>query len=319
MKISVIIPTHNRPDLISKCLDALLCQQSPPDMEIMVVSDGPDAATGRVIAAKNSNLIRHLELERHRGPAAARNHGVQHSSGQLILFTDDDTIPSRDWCAAFWREYLRHDNNFIAFTGDVQVPHTIPPTDYELNTSRLETAEFVTANCAVTRPAFVLCGGFDEAFFMAWREDSDLHFRLLKCGVPIIKCPEARVMHPVRDAPWNISLRSEKKNMFNALLYKRHPALYTKKVGNRPKWHYYTAIVAALLAVSGLVLKIPKLWLPSFIIWISIIMLFTWRRVQPTVKSPRHIVQMLVTSALIPFYSIFWKLYGAFKFKKLLW
>src|SRR5205085_6758012 len=50
--------------------------------------------------------------------------------------------------------------------------------------------------------------GFDERFTSAWREDSDLHFRLLEQEACIRKVPEAVVVHPVRPAPWAES-RSE--------------------------------------------------------------------------------------------------------------
>lgn len=318
MKISIVIPTYNRPNLLNRCLSSLLTQDIGPEYEIIVVSDGLDEASQKAIAAFGSKVIKHFELETHKGPAAARNLGVQKSSGELIMFTDDDTLPTDTWANAFWNCYQRHGDHFVAFVGRVLVPLTERPTDYELNISGLESAEFVTANCAITRDAFEVSGGFDESFTMAWREDSDLHFKLIKCAIPIIKCPEAEVRHPVRKSSWNVSLASEKKNMFNALLYKRHPELYSEKVEKKPKWNYYVMIVAALIALYGIVLGKKQLWQPAIIIWLSVVVLFTLKRVWQTKKTPGHILQMFVTSALIPFYSVFWKLYGSVKFKKLL-
>ena len=48
-------------------------------------------------------------------------------------------------------------------------------------------AEFVTANCFCRREVLEAVGGFDERFTAAWREDSDLHFRLLDTGGTIVR------------------------------------------------------------------------------------------------------------------------------------
>lgn len=63
-------------------------------------------------------------------------------------------------------------------------------------------------------------GGFDERFRMAWREDSDLHFRSLERSYKLGHAPMAKVIHPVRPARWGISVHEQRKSMFNALLYK---------------------------------------------------------------------------------------------------
>jgi len=46
MQISVVVPTYHRPDLLSKCLQALVAQQfDRNEYEIIIVSDGPDELT----------------------------------------------------------------------------------------------------------------------------------------------------------------------------------------------------------------------------------------------------------------------------------
>ncbi|MEO7001913.1 MAG: glycosyltransferase family 2 protein [Ktedonobacterales bacterium] len=74
------------------------------------------------------------------------------------------------------------------------------------NVAQLAHAEFVTANCFYRRDALAEVGGFDECFEVAWREDSDLNFRLLQLGVRLIHVDTAVVTHPVRPAQWGISL-----------------------------------------------------------------------------------------------------------------
>ncbi|HEY0899859.1 MAG TPA: glycosyltransferase family 2 protein, partial [Sphingobacteriaceae bacterium] len=76
MKISVVIPTYGRPDLLQKCLNALLAQTFAQDQyEILVVSDGPDKATQNMVAKLQKGTscnLRFLSTDKKRGPAAAR-------------------------------------------------------------------------------------------------------------------------------------------------------------------------------------------------------------------------------------------------------
>lgn len=65
--------------------------------------------------------------------------------------------------------------------------------------------------------------GFDERFKAAWREDSDLHFKFLEHNIPINKSEKAVVCHPERKASWGVSVSEQKKSLYNALLYKKHP------------------------------------------------------------------------------------------------
>ena len=153
MNVSVIIPTYNRPNLLKKCVNALLGQDFTGTFEIIIVSDGEDAATENLIRQFRSDSIQYFQLDRHRGPAAARNKGTAEAKGELILFTDDDTIPQSNWISKFWQLYKRSRTRKIAFTGKVTVPVSKIPSDYELNIAGLETAEFVTANhyCPVNK------------------------------------------------------------------------------------------------------------------------------------------------------------------------
>ena len=136
--------------------------------------------------------------------------------------------------------------------GRIIVPLPPAPTDYERDAAGLETAEFATANCFYRREALEAVGGFDERFTAAWREDTDLFFALLERG-DRARAPEAVVIHPVRPARWGISIRQQRKSMFNALLFKKHPALYRERIQASPPLHYYGIVGALLVALVGMV------------------------------------------------------------------
>jgi glycosyltransferase involved in cell wall biosynthesis len=318
VQISVVIATYRRASLLKNCLAALLNQTFEKNFyEIIVVSDGPDEAAFKLIKSLNSYhpRIHYLCLPEKKGPAAARNLGWQKAAGKLIAFTDDDCLPDRNWLSVLYGAY--HEEEEIAFSGKIKVPLPPCPTDYEKNTSNLETAEFVTANCCCTRAALEKVEGFDERFSMAWREDSDLEFKLLQQHIPIVKIQAALVVHPVRKANWGISIKEQKKGIFNALLYKKFPALYRKKFRGSSSWRYYSIAAAFCCFVICIVLGVRSLALAAAFTWIFLTIRFIVLRLKSTVKTLSHISEMIVTSIAIPFISIYWRLYGSFKYRVL--
>jgi GT2 family glycosyltransferase len=186
-----------------------------------------------------------------------------------------------------------------------------------MNIAHLEHADFVTANCACTRTALEITGGFDERFSMAWREDSDLEFRLLQQGVPIYHIPEALVIHPVRKANWGISISDQKKGMFNALLYKKYPRLYRERIRRTPNWRYYIMVLSFFLLFPAWITESKTLLLASLLCFVILWIDFTLRRLRYTSKSRTHVVEMIVTSVVIPFVAVYWHLYGSYRYKVL--
>ena len=305
-----------------RCVNALLEQTFPFEyFQVIIVSDGEDIVTTNALNALPSRRypeIRAYSLPRKAGPAAARNFGWMLADAPLVAFTDDDCIPSPGWLSALWSAYHAQDEVEVAFSGSTVVPVSSRPTDYERNISRLAAAEFITANCACSRKALRRVGGFDERFKMAWREDSDLQFKLIDHGIPIVKVENARVTHPVRKAPWGICIREERKGMFNALLYKKFPNLYKEKIQPRPPWHYYASVAFLAFTLAGFIAELPAFEVCGFAGWVLVTSWFAWRRLQTTSHSWAHVGEMIITSALIPLFSLFWKFYGSWKYKVLL-
>ena len=317
-KISVVVPTYNRPHLLHKCLQSLFNQNfNKNEYEIIVVSDGSDETTEEKVTEYKGSLVTifYCSLPIKQGPAAARNRGWKSAKGILVAFTDDDCIPDDNWLKEIWNFY-NHEQN-IAYTGKVIVPISKPPTDFELNTSRLEVAEFVTANCICTKEALIKVKGFDERFKAAWREDSDLHFKLLEHNIPVYKNEKAIVVHPVRHVDWGVSIKEQKKSLYNALLYKKHPHLYCKRIKANPNWLYYEIILLFAAALIMLATGHEKISLPFFAGWLILTAVFITQRLKKTSHSFRHVTEMIATSLVIPFLSVFWTLYGAYKFRVL--
>lgn len=87
--VSVIIPTHNRAEMLKRALKSVLAQ-TWEDYEVIVVSDGSTDDTDKVMASFKDPRIHFLQHEKSQGASAARNTGISHSRGDYVAFLDDD-------------------------------------------------------------------------------------------------------------------------------------------------------------------------------------------------------------------------------------
>jgi GT2 family glycosyltransferase len=316
--VSVVVPTCRRPDLLARCLQALAGQDLPPESyEILVADDASLARTRAQVEAFSAwarPALRYLPVTGAHGPAAARNVGWRAARGGVVAFTDDDTLPDASWLREALAAFEK-DHELAAAAGRVVVPLPPSPRDYERNEAGLEAAEFVTANCFVRREVLEKLCGFDERFTAAWREDSDLHFRLLGAGRKVGKVPSAVVVHPVRPAPWGVSLRQQRKSLFDALLYKKHPALYRGRIRRLPPLDYYGIVASLLVGVAGAIAGSLAVATAALVVWLVLTARFMARRLRATSRAPGHVAEMVFTSVLIPPLSVFWRLHGALRFR----
>lgn len=123
--VSVIIPTYRRAKEVRVAAESALAQ-TWTNLEVLIVSDGPDPETRDILRNLNGRL-RYIELPSNVGPAEARNAGVAASRGEWITFLDDDDLmlptkveaemrladPERPWrmisCRTLYRRGARED------------------------------------------------------------------------------------------------------------------------------------------------------------------------------------------------------------------
>ena len=91
LKVSVIIPTYNRGDIIGNSIKSVL-NQTYKNLEVIVVDDGSTDNTFQEINKIKDNRIIYIKLENNTGGANARNIGIKNASGQFISFQDSDDI-----------------------------------------------------------------------------------------------------------------------------------------------------------------------------------------------------------------------------------
>lgn len=302
-----------------RCLAALARQDLDPlEYEIIVADDGEDEDTAQVVKwwtarAQHGGLrIIYVAVTGRHGPAAARNAGWKMATGEIIAFTDDDCIPATTWLSSGIAAF---DCDLSAISGRIIMPLPSKPTDYERDAARLESAGFVTANCFCRRDVLIAQNGFDENFTAAWREDSDLLFTLLENHAMVGHAPKAIVEHPIRPAPWGISIRQQRKILFDALLYKKHPKLYLKRIRATPPWQYYITATVLFIALSASISDQLIVAIGAMASWLIMMGKLWFTRLKDTSHQLTHVLEMLVTSIVIPPLAIFWRLFGAVKFR----
>jgi cellulose synthase/poly-beta-1,6-N-acetylglucosamine synthase-like glycosyltransferase len=312
--VTVVVPTHRRPKALMGCLKALASQRMDHRrFEVVVVDHASNGELYPVVerfAASSELRVRYLTIAGARGMAAARNVGWRAASGEIVAFTDEGCVPDPGWLAAGLAAF---DPGVQGVQGRVVVPLPASPTEHERNVSRLALGEFVTTNCFYRRDALEAVGGFDERFRAAWSVDRDLFFSLLERGGAFQHAEGAVVVQPVRPARWGISLAEPGMGASSALLYKKHPALYRARIQARPPWTTYATTLALVMAVTSAARRRPRPAAVAAATWLALTARHCARRLAGTARTPSHVAEMLVTSALIPPLSAYWRLRGALR------
>jgi glycosyltransferase involved in cell wall biosynthesis len=321
-RISVVILTDKRPQHLLRCLTAVLSQRIEPDaFEVIVVDDGHDEATRHVVDALREGTplaaeLRYLRPAGGHGPALARNAGWRAARGELIAFTDDDAVPAPTWLAEGERSMAIH-HDWVAMCGRVSVPVRGEPTDHARRAASAAKAEFVMANAFVRHWALVRVNGFDERFAHPGREDADLQFRLMTQVGNVGRSSRAEVVRPVGSAPWGLSLALQRITFYDALLYKKHPRLYRQRIRRTPPWNYYLIVALALAMLLLPLAGEPELAAACGATMLALVLHLAYERLRDTSHSASHVLEMLATSALIPFLAVYWRLRGAIHFRVL--
>src|SRR3954454_14751931 len=88
-KVSIVIPTRNRAELLSRAVRSVL-RQTYPDWEVLIVDDASSDDTGDVVQHICDRRVRYWRHPVNEGVAADRNTAMAHSTGRYVAFLDDD-------------------------------------------------------------------------------------------------------------------------------------------------------------------------------------------------------------------------------------
>lgn len=197
MRATIQLCTYNRAALLERVLDACFEQTVGDDVyEVVLVNDGSTDATPDVIARARTRATVRFEVidQANSGLAKGRNAGIARSSGERIIFIDDDVLPVPN----FVEEHLRsHDTHPKAIVrgGAINVENfdDLPPPVW--NVTNYSGNYFWTTNVSVPLVTIRAIGGFNESFSEYGWEDIDVGLRLRFGGVRAVFNPKALAYH----------------------------------------------------------------------------------------------------------------------------
>jgi len=209
MKLSVVIPTHNRAEILKTTLQKIL-EQEGVEFEVIVVDDGSTDDTESVV--KNFQSVHYLKQPAsHQG--VARNRGVEVATGNVVVFIGDDIFVEPGFLKAHADRHMEHPDENLVVLGYSTWDPTLPINDYMrflessgwqfgygfLNPGFVQNLEpykfFYTSNISLKR-SFFNKEKFDEQFKVYGWEDVELGYRLWKNhGMKLFYSPEAKAYH----------------------------------------------------------------------------------------------------------------------------
>ena len=216
-RISVVIPTFNRADMVCRCVKSIL-DADWPDLEVIVVDDCSPDDTARRIGDEFGPRVRCIRNARNSFQAVSRNNGAKIATGDFILFLDDDNIVDK----AVFRELAKafEDNPGLGLAAPMAV-HRRPGreniiwslgSDFNRWTSQpkdrcpnlplqelpseptVYPTSYYPNGFLVPRAVYDAVGGFDEKYVQIF-EESDFGWKIREAGYDAVVVTTARTEH----------------------------------------------------------------------------------------------------------------------------
>lgn len=187
LKVSVIIPTYNRPKALKSCLDALSLQQVSEAWEVVVIDDGGKPDLNELIQSFTEHLNIQFKRQENSGPAKARNYGASIAKGEYLAFLDDDCEPSSKWLTNLLEQ--AEPKKMIGGKTENSLQDNPYSESSQLIVSFLiryfsETPWwfFTSNNLLVDRDSYLQIGGFNASFATSAGEDREFCAKWLNSG-----------------------------------------------------------------------------------------------------------------------------------------
>jgi GT2 family glycosyltransferase/peptidoglycan/xylan/chitin deacetylase (PgdA/CDA1 family) len=204
-RISVVIPTFQRRDIVTRSV-AALDRQSFRDFEVVVAVDGSTDGTAAALRGLATNFPLRVIEQPNQGRAAAVNAGAEAAGTEVLLILDDDMSADPELLAEHDRS---HRDGAEVVMGDLPLDPASPSNLLSWGVgwwaenrgrrlsepdAEIGITDLLTGQISISRAAFEAVGGFDVGFTrdgLFGGEDLDLGYRLLKAGYEIGFNPRA--------------------------------------------------------------------------------------------------------------------------------
>jgi glycosyltransferase involved in cell wall biosynthesis len=262
-KVSVIIPVKNGANHIRELLDSLMQVDYEKDkMEIIVVDGKSTDETREVVSQYPVQLL----TEERPGLNGARNTGLRHSSGEIIVFTDFDCVIPKNWIAEIVENF--QNSNVGCAGGNVQRYYEDFLSQYADESimpvmrifKKRETIDSVKppmhypagCNMAFKREAIEKAGIFDESIKYGFDED-ELVERICRRGYKMVLDPQVLVKHKHRASIQNLLKQnfSYGRGLGNLLKIKGLESAFSKwAVLCLAGFMFWTALILSLIVYT---------------------------------------------------------------------
>jgi len=198
-QLSVVLPTFARPELLRRTLEGLCNQRNLDGLaEVIVVSDGVDPKAASIAQSFSDRLPIHFLDQPKQSVSSARNRGIIFASAPILLFLDDDVVPSPDLIGEHVRYHREKPQENSALLGYVTWHPDLHASPfmrwygeygalfgYSLlkDDQEVDPLFFYTCNISLKRKFLLANGVFDEALTVL--EDNELGFRLAQQGLQL--------------------------------------------------------------------------------------------------------------------------------------
>ncbi len=231
MKISILICTYNRGNLINGALSSLIEKQTRRPDEIVVVNGGGANDSSSVLGFWNKKFPKLKEVKTNNvNLATSRNIGLRHCSGDLIAQTDDDAEPFPDWIERLIEAHEKYPEagviggEVVDASGSGLLFNIADATTFPHHNHLKEVRNVPGVNSCYKKDVIEAVGEYDTTLFRG--EDVDYNWRAIQAGFKVLYDPEIKVYHHHR-ATW--------KGLFNQhymygrayyLVRKKWPSMY---------------------------------------------------------------------------------------------
>jgi len=294
--ISVIIPSYNSEKTMGNCIKAIQSQSIKnyeleekesgsvrinQKIEIIVVDDGSSDKTADIV--KSFRTVKFFKRT-HKGPASSRNFGAKMARGDILLFTDSDCEPDKNWIAEM-TEPFKKDKSVVGVSGTYRTRQNeiiARFAQYEIEARHAKMADmksidFIgTFSAGYRKEIFQKFGGFDESFSTSAGEDPELSFRMAEAGLKMVFAPKAIVYHTHPNTLMKYLRQKFRNSYWRVYVYAKRKKTVMKGHSYTPTGAVTEAICAVLFLLSLIFYRIEPTMGVRYVIGGLLVSTFIW-------------------------------------------
>lgn len=215
LTISIIIPTFNRAEVLSEAIVSVLQHTNNySNIEVIIIDNNSSDNTYDIVLEfmKVSSIVFYFK-EENQGLSHAKNRAIKESSGDIIIFLDDDIEIDDKWLNAILEPF---EDDSVAVVGGkvlpykVKIPDWLPEQYYFLvsifdpSNNQAFVSHVMGGNCAIRKSVFEKIGLFDITLgrngnILLSGEENDLYTRISRLGLKICYTPHAIIYHKINN------------------------------------------------------------------------------------------------------------------------